>query len=52
MGCLACLLTDSDVDNAVAALHDPTGGRGANGDITKQLEMGGKTKENVLESAV
>lgn len=36
-----------DVDNAVAALADPTGGRGANGDISKQLES-----DKVLESAV
>lgn len=40
-----------DVDDAVAALDDPTGGRGANGSISKQLE-GEKAEEKVLESAV
>ncbi|KAH7413902.1 AIG2-like family-domain-containing protein [Phaeosphaeria sp. MPI-PUGE-AT-0046c] len=37
-----------DVDDAVAALRDPTGGRGANGKISKALEG----NEKVLESAV
>lgn len=47
-----------DVDDAVAAMQDPTGGRGANGDITRQLEQergrGEKEKEEreVLRSAV
>ncbi|KAF1928161.1 uncharacterized protein M421DRAFT_101040 [Didymella exigua CBS 183.55] len=40
-----------DVDDAVAELGDPTGGRGVNGDISRQLESGGKAKE-VLGSAV
>ncbi|KAF2801761.1 uncharacterized protein BDZ99DRAFT_469501 [Mytilinidion resinicola] len=41
----------ADVDDAVAA-QDPTGGRGANGSITKSLEEGnGKAKE-LVESAV
>jgi hypothetical protein len=40
-----------DVDDAVKALEDPTGGRGANGSISRQLD-GGKGEENVLESAV
>lgn len=46
--------TDScaDVDDAVAALGDPTGGRGVNGSISKQLEGGGKAEDKVLESAV
>ncbi|KAL5464995.1 hypothetical protein PMIN07_004226 [Paraphaeosphaeria minitans] len=34
-----------DVDDAVAAGKDPTGGRGANGSITRQLEKEGKTEE-------
>lgn len=41
-----------DVDEAVAALRDPTGGRGANGDITRQLENGGTVGEKGLKSAV
>lgn len=41
-----------DVDDAVAALQDPTGGRGANGDISRRLESDGKMEEKVLESAV
>ncbi|KAJ4986508.1 AIG2-like family protein [Stagonosporopsis vannaccii] len=41
-----------DVDDAVAALQDPTGGRGANGEITKQLESGGTAEEQVLKRAV
>ncbi|KAH5449736.1 hypothetical protein HBI30_151720 [Parastagonospora nodorum] len=40
-----------DVDDAVKALADPTGGRGANGNISRQLERGGK-EEEVLRSAV
>ncbi|KAF9737233.1 hypothetical protein PMIN03_003586 [Paraphaeosphaeria minitans] len=35
----------NDVDDAVAAGKDPTGGRGANGSITRQLEKEGKTEE-------
>ena len=45
-------LTDVDVDDAVKALQDPTGGRSANGEITRQLENGGKGAEKVLGSAV
>lgn len=45
-------LTRADVDDAVKALQDPTGGRGLNGDITRQLENGGKGAEKVLGSAV
>ena len=41
----------ADVDDAVEALGDPTGGRGANGNISRQLESGGKEGE-VLRSAV
>ncbi|KAF1962498.1 hypothetical protein CC80DRAFT_487943 [Byssothecium circinans] len=40
-----------DVDDAVDALNDPTGGRGTNGKITQQLEKEGSGSE-VLESAV
>ena len=40
------------MDDAVAALNDPTGGRGVNGDISRQLESGGKAEEKVLDSAV
>ncbi|KAH7071115.1 AIG2-like family-domain-containing protein [Paraphoma chrysanthemicola] len=32
----------NEVDDAVAALQDPTGGRGVNGGITRQLEDGRK----------
>lgn len=46
------MLTRADVDDAVKALSDPTGGRGVNGNITKQLEAGGNEEEKVLESAV
>jgi hypothetical protein len=46
------LTSGIDVDDAVAALDDPTGGRGANGNISRQLESGGKAQEKVLESAV
>lgn len=45
-------MPELDVDDAVAALEDPTGGRGANGDITKILEGDKKAKNEVLESAV
>ena len=41
-----------DVDDAVAALNDPTGGRGANGDIIRRLDDGTKPENKVLESAV
>ncbi|KAF3000072.1 hypothetical protein E8E13_001741 [Curvularia kusanoi] len=41
-----------DVDDAVKALQDPTGGRGVNGDITRRLESGGREAERVLGSAV
>ncbi|ORY19238.1 hypothetical protein BCR34DRAFT_621081 [Clohesyomyces aquaticus] len=47
-----------EVDDAVAALGkegtspDPTGGRGANGEITRALEENGKASEEVIESAV
>jgi hypothetical protein len=50
MRCL--LIICVDVDDAVAALHDPTGGRGANGEIARQLENGGKVEHKVLESAI
>jgi len=40
------------VDDAVAALNDPTGGRGTNGDISRQLESDGKAEEKMLGSAV
>lgn len=45
----------ADVDDAVSALakdNDPTGGRGANGNITKQLEANREVKKDVLGSAV
>jgi hypothetical protein len=45
-------LTRADVDDAVKALQDPTGGRGLNGDITRQLESGGSGAEKMLGSAV
>lgn len=45
------LTKSADVDDAVAALGDPTGGRGANGQITRELERGGRG-EDVLQSAV
>jgi hypothetical protein len=42
-----------DVDNAVAAQNDPTGGRGVNGSITKELKENGEKKEDeVMRSAV
>ncbi|USP72894.1 hypothetical protein yc1106_00168 [Curvularia clavata] len=41
-----------DVDDAVAALDDPTGGRGANGNISRQLENEGKANDKILECAV
>ncbi|XP_014559831.1 hypothetical protein COCVIDRAFT_35121 [Bipolaris victoriae FI3] len=42
-----------DVDNAVAAAQgDPTGGRGANGDITRQLNQESRASREILESAV
>ncbi|CAO2647170.1 Nn.00g080920.m01.CDS01 [Neocucurbitaria sp. VM-36] len=41
-----------EVDDAVAALQDPTGGRGANGSISRQLDRGGEPEDKVLESAV
>ncbi|KAF2791061.1 hypothetical protein K505DRAFT_249813 [Melanomma pulvis-pyrius CBS 109.77] len=39
-----------DVDDAVAAQKDPTGGRGLNGSITRELEKG--AEEEVVRSAV
>ena len=46
-------LTCADVDDAVAALRgkDPTGGRGANGEILKQLDDN-NAEDKMLESAV
>jgi hypothetical protein len=41
-----------DVDDAVAAMNDPTGGRGANGNISRQLEGGGEAEDKILKSAV
>ncbi|KAF9691348.1 hypothetical protein EKO04_010834 [Ascochyta lentis] len=41
-----------DVDDAVAALQDPTGGRGANGALTRQLQDSSQAEENMLEGAV
>jgi hypothetical protein len=49
VGLLTC---NADVDDAVAALEDPTGGRGLNGSITRELEKGGAGEKSVLESAV
>lgn len=42
-------LTCADVDDAVAAGRDPTGGRGANGSITRQLE---RAETEALNAAV
>jgi hypothetical protein len=47
-GKLMCVI---DVDDAVAALGDPTGGRGINGGISRQLD-GGKSEDEVLQSAI
>jgi hypothetical protein len=48
------MLMSIDVDNAVAAQNDPTGGRGVNGSITKVLKEDGEKKEEeeVMRSAV
>ena len=51
-GCEGFLTDDADVDDAVDAMQDPTGGRGLNGDIARQLETGGKEAEKALGSAV
>jgi hypothetical protein len=42
----------AEVDDAVAALDDLTGGRGANGSISRQLNEEGKEEDKILESAV
>ncbi|KAJ4339579.1 hypothetical protein N0V95_007743 [Ascochyta clinopodiicola] len=42
----------NDVDDAVAALQDPTGGRGAHGAITRQLQNGNLADEDMLKGAV
>jgi hypothetical protein len=39
------LMCETDVDDAVAALGDPTGGRGVNGGISRQLD-GGSDNDN------
>ena len=48
-------LTCADVDDAVAVAalqgQDPTGGRGANGEISKQLDDN-NAEDKMLESAV
>lgn len=41
-----------DVDDAVALLGDPTGGRGMGGDIAKQLDTPNAETEDILQSAV
>ncbi|KAJ4293374.1 hypothetical protein N0V90_008657 [Kalmusia sp. IMI 367209] len=41
-----------DVDDAVAAGKDPTGGRGVNGDITRQLDNESRTEKEALKAAV
>ncbi|KAF1847721.1 uncharacterized protein K460DRAFT_352810 [Cucurbitaria berberidis CBS 394.84] len=41
-----------EVDDAVAALQDPTGGRGTNGTISQQLNRAGESEETLLKSAV
>ncbi|KAF1996445.1 hypothetical protein P154DRAFT_498551 [Amniculicola lignicola CBS 123094] len=41
-----------EVDDAVAALSDPTGGRGTNGSITRTLEQNGQAEKEALKSAV
>lgn len=50
--CWGYRLTGTDVEDAVAAGRDPTGGRGANGSITRQLERDGKAEKEVLRGAV
>jgi hypothetical protein len=42
----------ADVDSAVAALEDSTGGRGANGSITRTLEANGSAREDIIANAV
>jgi hypothetical protein len=46
------LIYIADVDDAVAEQQDPTGGRGVNGGISRQLVEGGKRVDEVLKSAV
>jgi hypothetical protein len=46
------LMDFSEVDDAVAALQDPTGGRGANGSISRHLNEGEGSEDKILESAV
>jgi hypothetical protein len=47
-----CLHEMTDVENAVAAGQDPTRGRGANGEISRQLEDNKAGQEDALKSAV
>jgi hypothetical protein len=47
-----CTEQITDVDDAVAASADPTGGRGTNGTISRQLDNGIKINDKILESAV
>ncbi|CAN9421106.1 unnamed protein product [Alternaria alternata] len=42
----------NDATDAVAALDDPTSGRGVNGDISRQFESGGQAEEKVPGGAV
>ena len=41
-----------EVDEAVKATQDPTGGRGLNGHITERLENSQNNEEEVLQAAV
>ena len=41
-----------EVDEAVKATQDPTGGRGLNGHITERLEKSQNNEEGVLRAAV
>ncbi|CAN9434726.1 unnamed protein product [Alternaria alternata] len=45
-------VADKDATDAVAALDDPTSGRGVNGDISRQFESGGQAEEKVPGGAV
>ena len=46
------MLTWTDVDDAVATQNDPTGGRGSNGSITKELKENGNIEEELMRNGV
>lgn len=50
--CVQIILTVTDVEEAVKALGDSADGRGANGEIARQLESGGREGQKVLDGAV